>query len=283
MPQEIINEDGKAKEQPVDETGKELETKYDSTSNQFGTEENKSLDISGHIPEEFKDRPYLEDVTTLDQVLKKLDGAESLIGKKELEPPKDDAPQEKWEAFYNRLGRPEKVEDYVIEGEDVDFAKKLAPAFHKAGLSNKQVQQLIAESSPILEQLASAQNENFSDEGFNNLTKEVFGDNTDQAIKVSRDLINKFADPKLKDYHKELDNKSLVLLASILNNVHNEYIKTDTTMREAQPESGTETPADLREKAKRLIRKAQDPNTTFSEAENLKKQINEIYASLKIK
>lgn len=53
-------------------------------------------------------------------------------------PDKDDSPE--WEAIHRRLGKPEKAEEYGIEGADAEL---LAEA-HKAGLTKKQVQQLAA-------------------------------------------------------------------------------------------------------------------------------------------
>lgn len=44
-------------------------------------------------------------------------------------------------AFYNKLGRPEKAEDYkfeIAEGQDDSIAKAIAPELFKAGLSQKQ-------------------------------------------------------------------------------------------------------------------------------------------------
>ena len=59
--------------------------------------------------------------------------------------PGEKDPPESWDTVYNRLGRPEKPEAYQIplpEGDKGDFAKQMAPIFHKAGLSQAQVKAL---------------------------------------------------------------------------------------------------------------------------------------------
>lgn len=53
-------------------------------------------------------------------------------------PDKDDSPE--WEGVHKRLGRPDKAEEYGVEGADADL---LAEA-HKAGLTKRQVQALAA-------------------------------------------------------------------------------------------------------------------------------------------
>lgn len=66
-----------------------------------------------------------------------------------LTPPKDDAPSEEWDAFYGKLGRPEKAEGYEFkrpEGlpETLPYSDEMASAsknwMHEAGLNPRQAQ-----------------------------------------------------------------------------------------------------------------------------------------------
>lgn len=60
-------------------------------------------------------------------------------------PEKADAPE--WNEIYGRLGRPEKADGYKIpvpEGDKGEFAKTVAPWFHEAGLSQKQVEIVVS-------------------------------------------------------------------------------------------------------------------------------------------
>ena len=59
-------------------------------------------------------------------------------------PTEKDGP-DAWNAVYDRLGRPKEAKDYQIPlpaGDPGDFAKAVAPIFHKAGLSQAQVKAL---------------------------------------------------------------------------------------------------------------------------------------------
>lgn len=56
--------------------------------------------------------------------------------------PADGANPEEWDAFYTKLGRPGKAEDYRIElpeGDSGEMAKAMAPVFHQMGLNQRQV------------------------------------------------------------------------------------------------------------------------------------------------
>ncbi len=55
--------------------------------------------------------------------------------------PKDDKDEAGWNAFYARLGRPEKPDGYKFpEGSNEAMTKAFAPEMHKAGMTQKQVE-----------------------------------------------------------------------------------------------------------------------------------------------
>jgi hypothetical protein len=83
-----------------------------------------------------------------EDIVKAYQSAEQKLGTT-LTPPKDDAPQEEWAKFYDKLGRPEKAEGYDFkrpEGlpEDLPYSDELASTsknwMHEAGLNPKQAQ-----------------------------------------------------------------------------------------------------------------------------------------------
>lgn len=63
---------------------------------------------------------------------------EKKIGSNPVSLPADDAPQEQWDAFYNKLGRPETPDAYEYAGEKTEFTNAMAQAAHEAGLTAKQ-------------------------------------------------------------------------------------------------------------------------------------------------
>lgn len=73
-------------------------------------------------------------------------------------PEKDDAPE--WGEVYGRLGRPEKAEDYKIQG-DPDFVKWAQGTFHESGLSAKQAQALTEKYNKYVEGLQTQQQQNY--------------------------------------------------------------------------------------------------------------------------
>lgn len=67
-------------------------------------------------------------------------------------PGEKDGP-EAWTQMYDRLGRPKDASGYQIplpEGDKGEFAKAMAPLFHKAGLTQSQVQTLATEYNTML-------------------------------------------------------------------------------------------------------------------------------------
>jgi hypothetical protein len=75
---------------------------------------------------------------------------QKLVGSK-VSLPGADAKPEEWDAFYNKVGRPEKITDYKYDApklpEGMEMPKDMTDAFlgvaHKAGLSQQQVQALM--------------------------------------------------------------------------------------------------------------------------------------------
>ena len=101
------------------------------------------------IPQELHDRPYLKDYLDKPwgkevgaEFFKKLDGAESLIGKRPSIPDAKTAKPEELEKFFEQY-RPEKPEDYELPVEkdvklDDTFAKAVRSAFHEGRISKVQ-------------------------------------------------------------------------------------------------------------------------------------------------
>ena len=193
------------------------------------------------IPAEFKDKTYLADLKTLPQgpeaytaLFKKLDGAQTLIGKK-TGIPAADAPAEEIEKFYGGL-RPAKVEDYELpapkEGQtvDPDFIKAARQMFFDAGMSKTQVSKLIpafdkyiAEKSAP--QIAEAQK---LDKEFAELSSKTFGAENAKVLERSKELLKTLCPPTMAPFLTRLPNESLVLFAGVMEAVRAKFMKEDT-------------------------------------------------------
>lgn len=99
------------------------------------------------IGEEYRNHPSLKDYKDLNGLAKSHINLQSMLGRDKVPLPKEDAPKEEWDAFYSKLGRPEKPEDYGFSKPDgfpdgVAYdeagAAEFAQFMHEQGLTKKQ-------------------------------------------------------------------------------------------------------------------------------------------------
>ncbi len=182
------------------------------------------------IPEEYKDKAYLKDVTSMEDVYKKLDGAQSLIGQK-VNFPTDESTEDELTKFYKAAGMPEKAEEYAfdkLEDEDrnVDRDKLLKDIYYKNGASAKAAKGITKDIEVLTKELEKAKIEQ-DDKEFDELGKEVFGDKAEKILASGKDLIEKNIPEKFKDAFSKLSNGNLMIMASVLDSVKSKYINED--------------------------------------------------------
>ena len=132
-----------------------------------------------------------------------------------LIPPKPDAPKDVKDAFYNKLGRPEKADGYdfkMPEGANPQFSKAAAEKFHELGLTKEQGE---AAASWYQEQ-AVAEAKAFEA----NSTKEVSewskeqGDKFEANMEAARRAVRQLGfaenDPKLNAFEKAFGTKGML-------------------------------------------------------------------------
>ncbi len=189
------------------------------------------------IPQDLQDRTYLKD--WLDKpftpelaadVFKKLDGAESLIGKKTLIPAADAKPEE-WDAFLSKM-RPEKADDYEIkvgENADADFIKVFREAAHHAGMNKIQMARQLEKLEPFFKgrDKAAADEQAKHDAEFEALLTTGIGADHDKKVARVQSAIKELAPDVYKQYIDKLDNKSLALVVGLVNGVLEKYAKED--------------------------------------------------------
>lgn len=236
------------------------------------------------IPDTYKDRPWLKDVDSLDKLLTKADGAMKLVGQRPAGVPAADAKPEEWEAFYKALGRPDKAEEYKIEGiekADVKFTPKVLGAFHKAGLTTAQAKTVWTEVSGALSEMqtASAAAAAQTDVDFTKLATDTFGVNRDAILATSKGLLEKFAPASMKPMIDKMSNENLILMAGVLDGINKTYIKEDGPGK--LPASNAMTPADVSMKARELMAKPEYANASLPGHDRIVAEVNELYASLR--
>lgn len=216
------------------------------------------------IPAELQEKPYLKDFLTLEQnpesfakVFAKLDGAETLIGKRPNGIPGAEAKPEDWDKFLDGL-KPEKEDAYVIptkEGVKPDeaFIKELRASFHAGKISTVQAQKFLADYMPRLEKYANGKAEAQkaaqakADAEFETLVKAAFGDESKADLARARKLISEHAPAVVKPYIDKLDNNSLAILTGVINGIAKKFMSEDDLNPKGAEGDGGKT---LREQAR---------------------------------
>lgn len=163
-------------------------------------------DWRSSLPEDIRGEASLKDIKDVAGLAKGYVHSQRMLGS-HIAMPKDDAKPEEWDAFYGKLGRPSKVEEYKFteiqlpEGHEVDkeFHGKFAQVFHKLGLSNKQADQLRSEY--IKEQLSQVTARETARtaaiEAGTTKLKETWGDKFDANVTIAKEALAKFSTPEL--------------------------------------------------------------------------------------
>ncbi len=232
--------------------------------------------FSDFVPEGYREKEYLKGVDSFDRLFQDFDNAQKMIGKKSI--PGQDASDEEWNEFYNKL-RPESADKYEFqyaEGTDVDekFSNSMKDIFHKAGLSQKQALQLQQGYDAIVAEMSPSQDE--INAKFDELADKTFGARRDQALGNAKNMISKFAPSNMKDAIDSLGNNELVILASVLDGVHSEYLSEDS-MNNNGSTGGSRDP---RAEARELMNSEAYKNVMHPEHDNIKQKLRDLYKSM---
>lgn len=190
-------------------------------------------DFRSSIPEAYREKTYLRDVKSADDVFKMLDNAQTLIGKQGKGIPAADAPKEAWDSFFKELGRPDSPDKYEFEraegtAADPEADKAIKAMMHAVGLTGKQAKELTKNYEAFFSQ-AMQKAQEAADVEFNQFTAEVFGDKADEALRHSQALLDKLTPQAAKKYLPQLGNKALVVLAAVMQEVNRKYVGEDPT------------------------------------------------------
>lgn len=229
------------------------------------------------IPEAYKGKEYLQNVTSFDSLLDQYENAQKLIGKKSI--PTTESSDEEWNEFYNKL-RPETADKYEFtlqdgQEENKEFTSKIKEIFHEAGLSSKQAKLIQEKYDGLLKEMGPNQEE--LDKEFDDLSKKVFGTRQDEAIKVSKGLLDKYAPEEMKPFISELGNKELVILSSVLDKISSKFISEDKIPGQGGNDTNTTT---ARERARELMRSDAYKDVFHPEHNSVREKIKNLYKSM---
>jgi len=196
---EEVNIDTGVEEQPEVEEQEEEQEEQEEV-----VEEKKPLNWYENLPPDFKNDPDVTKYKSLEEYVKGNREVRKLIGKDKVVVPTDKSSEEEWNAFYKKLGRPDKFSDYVapelpedvpdeikIKPENMDIIRERA---HKLGYTKKQ----FAESISLINELnLNAYNQELEkfqkmkETSMTNLRQE-WGAATDSKIDGAQKVINTF-------------------------------------------------------------------------------------------
>lgn len=154
---------------------------------------------------------------------------------------------------YNLSALPE---NHTPTEADTKFRSDIQNLFHASKVTQIQATSLEQGWNQMVEvfteQEAAARGQ--SDAEFNTLTTELFGDKGDAVLASGKALLDKHVDAKLKPFVGELDNKAMMVLASVLDGIKSEFIGEDKIPDgTTTPPSGALTNDDIKAKVTEIM------------------------------
>ena len=233
------------------------------------------------LPDAYKEKPWAKDIDSIDAAFKKLDGAETMLGKKRTIMPDETSTPDDIAEFNKLRGVPDDHSTYASikteEGADTSFFDAMKPAFKKANMTAKDVSILEAELTPVLEKLTGEKVEadKAQGEAFDALTDKIFAGTKETDLAQAKILMDAHTPEGLKKYMNELSNEHLAIVACVMKGVRAKYMHEDNTDGGGGGDTGSAEA--IRIEGKKQIAIAQDPKSTMQQKIDAKKKANELY------
>ncbi len=233
------------------------------------------------LPEQYKDKKYLEGIDSYDKTFKLLDDSQTLIGKKRTILPDETSTPNDIAEFNKLRGVPDDHSTYTSikteEGADTTFFDALKPAFKKANMTAKDVGILEAELGPIIEKITGTKVEadKAHGEAFEALTDKIFAGTKETDLAQAKILIDAHTPEGLKKYMNELSNEHLAIVACVMKGVRAKYIREDTTDNGGGVDLGSAEA--IRAECKTLMAIAMDPTKSENERSEANKKADVLY------
>jgi len=206
-------------------------------------------------PEEIRNKPYMQNIKSTEDLFKAFDGAQTLLGKKNNLPAVD-APAEEWETYFKRI-RPENEAAYgfVVKDDapDASFRKAMAQVCFKAGLPVKQAK-MVAEGfdavvAKLYEEDEAAKTLKIAEQKqqFQTKVTSLFGADRDKVLAQSAALFNEFAPKEFAGIYEKLDADAKVALAAVLHGIQTKHISEDrpSAVQGSAPQNVLQTKEDV--------------------------------------
>lgn len=218
------------------------------------------------IPEEYQSNQDISSATSVSDLCKTIVNQQKLIGQKYIGIPNENSSEEEVAKYREAIGVPVRFEDYSIEasdevkqmfGDDKDeITNQFKQLMFDAGLSQKQAQQMRTGYDNIMIKLKTEQDEQNRalNEDFEKLLSDKFGSAKDEKVGIAKGFIQQYVSENVKEYLPNVmnDNKALLVIADIANNIYPELKGED--IRDMGKNTGTgRTEAELRAEMQKVI------------------------------
>lgn len=159
------------------------------------------------MPKEFKDSDTLKRYKSVKDLAAAYLSAQKFISADKIPVPSKHATPEEWQKVFNKLGVPEKIEEYSLSideklGLDKEFSEEYKKQAHALGVLPHQAQKLIEWAGGHSKASVEAQMKRFEQEqtaGLENLKKE-WGQAYESKLGQAVAVVQKFGDDNLRNY-----------------------------------------------------------------------------------
>ena len=207
------------------------------------TSEQPTTNFKDSIPEQYREEKSLENINSMDDLLKGYVHAQKLVGSNKIPVPNKHATEEDWNEVFKRLGAPDSPEGYQYNLKDQEMDTGQLQQFnqtaHRLGLLPKQAEGLVKFYNELNGNIAANQEEQAAQAQLNTeteLKKEYgpqFSKRLDQAKKLAVSTLGQefLENTYLKDGSRLGDNLSVIKAFSSLADKlsEDEIIKGDGT------------------------------------------------------
>lgn len=185
------------------------------------------------LPEEIRNKPYMKDISSFPDFVKKFDGAQTLIGQRMT--PADDASAEEWNAWFAKAGRPEKADAYVlpeVEGVPKEYIDKasekgvLKQLFHSAGLNSQQAKLLSTNFFKTL-YASEVESKKTADANFEKVMETTFGKDRTAIFDNGKKMLAAYVPDNVKPLLSGLDDKSWAVILAATDGIIKKHVSED--------------------------------------------------------
>ncbi len=176
------------------------------------------------IPQAYKEEGWAQNVKSYDDLWKMNANAQKLIGKKTIGVPDETASEAAWEEFYDKI-RPAGADKYAFEGLEPEEAEVFGQMFYKAGLSQKQAQEVMNGYAGLLQEEV---NSHLTKEGYENQMKTRFGEDYEKVASRVNQFIRREADKNDLAVLETMPNEVIGLVYGLIDKVQTRYAVNET-------------------------------------------------------